>query len=389
MMRQVQSERTSEPSSPGNNLGYSPVFSDELPFGGTSLADIQVLPKVDLHRHLVGAIRPEVLVRTAKRLRVNLTWGYDVDQVRSKLVLREPGDCDYATFLNKRIWGEFKRILRTELGCANAVYWAVADAAVDGVAYVEFRVSPYGIGPDQPMTLNQFLGGLRRGLRAAKRDFPSTVARFIFSIGRKAVEERWPRHHWTKYFKETVKAVVHNRDVIVGLDLSGDENKYPNRDFVEFAELARSSRVPLTVHAGETGNSNAIWEALELLKAQRIGHGIAACNDATLVQKLVVDQTPVEVCFTSNYLLGVVKPDEEHPFGRLYRAGVNVTVNTDDPVLFDETTLSREYYRLIRAGLLSAGELPALVLRSAAASFLPQAEKRLLCSRIEQFAGIA
>jgi adenosine deaminase len=373
----------------GWGKAYAPVDSDELPFCGVSLADIRVLPKVDLHRHLVGAIRPEVLVRTARKLAVKLNIGENVDDVRAKMVLRTPGVCDYSTFLRKRIWGEFKNILRSELGCANAVYWAVADAHADGLAYVEFRVAPYGIGPSESLTFEQFVAGLRRGVRVAKRDFGSTNVRFILSLGRRAVYERWPSALRSRLFTETAKAASTNPDIIVGLDLSGDEDKYPNRSFIEFANIAKDLNVPLTVHAGETGRPESIWEAVDLLNAARIGHGIAAHKDKALMQKLAESNIPVEVCFTSNYLLGVVAPDSEHPFRALNEAGVCVTVNTDDPILFNETTLSLEYYGLIRANMITISDLPKLLERSAEASFLIGPEKTALIRRVRQSADIA
>jgi adenosine deaminase len=388
-MRTVRQSSTSSwlQSSRGESVGYTRIAADELPLCGVSLADIRVFPKVDLHRHLVGAIRPEVLVRTARKLNVHLNIGGDVDHVRSKLVLRDPGGCDYSTFLRKRIWGEFKLILCSEMGCADAVYWAIGDAYSDGVAYVEFRVAPYGIGPVESMSVDQFFAGLRRGLQAAKRDFVSTDARFILSLGRRAVQERWPRQMRARYFTATVRAAVENRDIIVGVDLSGDEDKYPNRHFVDFAEIAKAWGVPLTVHAGETGHPESIWEALDLLKADRIGHGIAAHTDSQLMQRLSTENIPVEVCFTSNYLLGVVDPDVEHPFRQLHEAGVKVTVNTDDPVLFDETTSSREYYALIRANQISISDLPMLVERSIDASFLSPEEKATLKARLRESAA--
>ncbi len=368
--------------------GYLPIASSELPFEGISLADFRILPKVDLHRHLVGAVRPEVLLRTARRLGVSLPIGSRVDEVRSKMVLREPGQMGYSTFLARRIWGQFRLILATELGCANLVYWAIADAHADGVIYVEFRISPYGIGPDQPITLNEFLSGLRRGVRAAKRDFPLTTGRFIFSLGRRALD-RWETGLRGKYFAATVQAAVQNSDLIVGLDIAGDEDRYPNRLFVELAEMARAHGVPLTVHAGETGRPDSMWEAIELLRPQRIGHGIAAAKDTKLIERLVADQTPLEICPTSNYLLGVVDRYEEHPFKKLNDSGVNVTIHTDDPVLFDETSLSREYSSLLQSGLISVNQLPTLLIRSAESSFLRGDERRALIDRVRQFERIA
>lgn len=367
--------------------GYQAASFDELPFCGISMADIRALPKVDLHRHLVGSIRPEVIVRTATRLGIDLSLGLDVDRVRSKLVLREPGEMDYRAFLGRRVWGEFKAILASERGCANALYWAVADAHADGLAYAEFRVAPYGIGPDERMPLQQFLNGLRRGLRAATRDFASMDARIILSVGRRAVEERWPRHMRGELLARTIGAARDNRDIIVGLDISGDEDKYPNRHFADFAELAKAAGVPFTIHAGETGRCESVWEAIDVLQADRIGHGIAAAGDERLMRELAERKIPVEVCVTSNYILGVVDRYAEHPFGQLHRSGVLVTVNTDDPVLFDETTLSREYYSLVQANLITPQDIPRLIMRSVDASFLADGAKDALRLRIRSAAA--
>lgn len=363
-------------------LEYNPQLEmDLLPFEGVTISQVANMPKVDLHRHLVGAIRPKVLVYIADRLGVSLPSGNDFEHIERTHIMNRPVKDGYKYFLGKKFWGTFQHIFRSAAGSANAIYWAIADASRDNVCYVEFRVSPYGVDPQRPSQLRNFIKALKEGIDAASRDYPKTLTKIILSIGRRSVFEKWePREH-TRYFDSMIKTACAFRDVVVGFDISGNEDQYPNHKFQELAERIKSNQFKLTVHAGETGSAQSVWEALRLLQADRIGHGLGIGQDRELADYMSSAKIPVEVCPTSNFILGLVPNLEKHPCRDFIDQGLRVTVNTDDPVLLGPTTLSMEYYELFAAKQIAAMEVPNLARNSIAASFASEAEKTEL-SRI-------
>lgn len=231
---------------------YPSIGTHELPFDGVSLSTLTEIPKVDLHRHLVGSIRPEVLVYIANRLNITLNgFGNDPKRIARASVLSKPVPNGYEHFLRKRIWAGFKGIFSDPRGIHNAVYWGIADAARDGVIYVEFRVAPNSreFNPLLPLSLEEYIDAIRTGVKVARRDFPKTVAKIILSVGRSGVIERWgDLADRRRRFQKLAESTLTNRDIVVGLDLTGNEDRYSNDLFQDFCEIVKSAGIPLTVH---------------------------------------------------------------------------------------------------------------------------------------------
>lgn len=356
---------------------------DRLPFEGITRSQIQSLPKVDLHRHLSGSIRPEILVHIAQKIQAKLPqFGYDVEAIRRASIITRPGQIDYQHFMRKRIWSQFQHIFQSSLGTANAIYWAIADAAADNIIYVEFRISPYRLTSPPPMNLDAFLDSLRRGIQAAIKRFPCITTRIILSLSRRTIMENWPADQYRGNLARLIASASNFRDVVVGFDLSGNEEEYPNKLFVDFAEIVKSNGFGLSVHAGETKNPKSIWEAIQLLHADRIGHGIAARFDPDLMDFLSKSSIPLEICPSSNLLLGNVESMKEHPVGAFFRHGIRVTINTDNPVIFDGVSLTNEYSQLVDYKHVTANDIPVLIGNSIAASFISPEERALLTKKV-------
>jgi adenosine deaminase len=163
---------------------------------------------------------------------------------------------------------------------------------------------------------------------------------------------------------------------VIGIGLGGDEKKGPCKEFGSVFEKARAAGLHTVVHAGEDVGPESIWDAINILHSERIGHGITAIQDTNLMDYLKETQLPLEICPTSNvFTRKVVKKIEDHPVRTFYDRGLNVTINTDDPVFF-KITLLDEYWSLYTKLHFSEAEIKQIILNGYNASFLSAAEKK-------------
>ncbi|HEU5180473.1 MAG TPA: adenosine deaminase, partial [Candidatus Polarisedimenticolia bacterium] len=177
--------------------------------------------------------------------------------------------------------------------------------------------------------------------------------------------------------EENLRYAQEARGRVLGIGLGGDESSVPAREFRPLFETARAMGLRTVCHAGEFAGPESVWEAVELLGSERIGHGIRACEDAALLSMLRRRRIPLEVCPTSNLRTGVVRRWRDHPLPRLLQAGVRVTLNSDDPALF-HTSLDAEFRNLERRLHLTRRELERIRVEGIRASFLPSPIKRAL-----------
>jgi len=150
--------------------------------------------------------------------------------------------------------------------------------------------------------------------------------------------ETMERAHYLKDF------VLEHREVIRAIDLEGPEAPNPTRSFAPLFKDLKDAGLHVTVHAGEFAPAQTIWEAIDSCGAERLGHAFTAPTDAALLKRLASDKIPVEVCLSSNYLLGLCENLDRHPFIQMIEAGVPVVLCTDDQAMF-KTTLAQEYER--------------------------------------------
>ena len=188
--------------------------------------------------------------------------------------------------------------------------------------------------------------------------------------------------------EENLRYAQDARGRVLGIGLGGDESSVPAREFVPLFEAARAMGLRTVCHAGEHAGPRSVWEAVELLGSQRIGHGIRACEDTALLSLLRRRRIPLEVCPTSNLRTGVVRRWRDHPLPRLLQAGVRVTVNSDDPALF-RTSLDAEFRNLRRRLHLAPRQVERIRIEGIRASFLPPASKRALLAEPGAFPGRA
>jgi aminodeoxyfutalosine deaminase len=314
---------------------------------------IRQLPKAELHLHLEGAVDAKTLLELRQRHGDKATLAeteslYSYSDFQSFLMafkavsahLRGPDDYELATY---RLMQQLKEesILHAE------VYVAV------GVCL--FRKQDFAA----------IFEGLERGRARGARDFGVSLL-WIFDATRHfGVEEA------QKVFELAVRYQDRN---VVGVGIGGDEQKAPPELFRGVYSYAADNGLRLTAHAGETAPPESVWGALNL-RAERIGHGFTAGQDPDLIEELAYRQIPVEICLTSNLRTGVCKAIAEHPAKSYFDQGIMITLNTDDPALFN-TTLSREYQLAQETFGFTDEHLRELARNSFEASFLP-AEKKL------------
>jgi aminodeoxyfutalosine deaminase len=208
-------------------------------------------------------------------------------------------------------------------------------------------------------------------LRAARRGGPEIT--FVADGGR-----LWgPR-----WFEEMVREAIHfRREGIVAVGLGGDETAYPTRAFERGFDLARAGGLGTVAHAGEGTSSRSVREAVEILQVPRVGHGIAAARDPSLLAFLARRGTLLEICPTSNLMTRAVRSADHHPLRRIVESGVRVALGSDDRTIFG-TTLRGEIDRAVREIGLPPEWIPRLMMNAVRGSFAPARIKRELIRKI-------
>jgi aminodeoxyfutalosine deaminase len=330
------------------------------------------LPKVELHIHLEGAMRPAVLLELARRHDMALPAK---DEAGLKRWFRFR---DFSHFVE--IYLTCSRTLRDPEDFQLLMSDFLAEQACQNVLYseVHFTISTHltnGANGDE--VLDALVLAIAEGERRL-----GVVSRLIPDIVRNVGPA--PADRTVEWALEGQK-----RGVVVALGLSGSEQRFGNEPFSRHFAAARAAGLHCVAHAGEHAGPESIRSVLELCGAERIGHGVRAIEDPDLVAELAARQIPLEVSPTSNLCLGVVPSLEQHPFDRLAKAGVPLSVNSDDPVFFG-TNLTREYLKLHQAFGYGARELAGFARQAFGQTFLAATERTALTNRFEAaLAGLA
>lgn len=324
---------------------------------------LRAAPKAELHVHLEGAIRPATLLVLARRNGVELPAD-TVEGLRQWFVYR-----DFPHFIE--IYLVITRCLKTVEDYELITYEFASEMARQNSRYAEVTFSP-GTHEHLGVPHDVYFSGLTRGRERAARELGVEI-NWVFDIVRNwSVEEREQHADYT--LRVAVEGMA---DGVVALGLGGYEVGYPPEAFVPWFERARAAGLHSAPHAGETEGPASVWGALRVLGAERIGHGVRAVEDPALVEYLAEHRVPLEVNPTSNVRLGVFPSLEAHPLRSLHEAGVIVTVNSDDPPLFN-TTLNDEVATLAEPFDFDVATCDEIVLNGVRHSFLPAERKQAL-----------
>jgi adenosine deaminase len=249
----------------------------------------------------------------------------------------------------------------------------VVDAADDNIRYLELRFSPAG----KRLSPEAVVSNVIKGVRRASREYAIKVSLLVTVV----------REFGLAVAEEVLElAIAYREQGVVGLDLAGHEENHAGAPFVDVFQRAQEAGLHATVHAGEVGGAENVCEAIEVLGAERIGHGVRAIEDKNVVQLLRQSGVPLEICLTSNLQTGATVAFSQHPLRDFFHLGVLTTINTDDPSISD-TTLTDEYNVAVESMGFSVHEIQRMIVNSARAAFLPCDEKKKLTRRLEASFG--
>lgn len=327
------------------------------------------LPKIELHRHLEGALRLQTLVEIAQE--------YDIDTPRTLDALRPlvqimPGDARTAdAFLGK--FTTLRKFFRSEAVIRRMAREVVADAAADNVAYLELRFTPQALSNLLNVDFRTVVEWVCDATNEAESDY-GTLVRLIVSMN---------RHESVEIGERVLDAALTRRGCgVVGIDLAGREADFPAAPFRAVLERARAEGLGITVHAGEWAGAAGVREAVLDLNVGRIGHGVRALEDPAVMALLLERGVTLEVCPSSNVDSGVCPSLTAHQLPQLIAAGIRATLNTDDP-LISGITLTDEMARAVGSMGITPADLKTMTYHAAQAAFLTDDERASLLTRLD------
>ncbi len=319
---------------------------------------IRRLPKAELHLHLEGSVQPALL----KKLMID----GDEEEAEELFAFK-----DFDSFLKSF------RAVCLQLRDPES-YLQVLDELKEYFLQQNIRYAEIFYTPSIPWKWERdgeaILKALLKRGRQIEQEYAIQIQWILDSV----------RQFGPELALRTVELAARFRDQgVVAVGLGGDENALPTEDYQEVFSWARGHQLFVHSHAGEIGEPEKVWQAIQLLGANRIGHGIQAARDSKLMEYLREHSTGLDICLTSNSRTGAWRTLSDNPFWLLYKRGVPVTLNTDDPGLF-RTTLVEEYRKAVEAFELGCEDLHRLILQGVHNAFLPHAEKMALMQRFQE-----
>lgn len=324
------------------------------------------LPKAELHLHIEGTLEPELLFKLAERNKLTLPYG-SIEEAHRAYQFE-----NLQSFLDVYYAGA--KVLQTEEDFFDLTWSYLEKAHRQNIRHIELFFDPQ-THTKRNIEFETVITGIRSALLQAQKQFNIT-SHIIMCFLRDLSE--------ASAFQTLQQALPFKNEIIaVGLD-SAEINNPPSK-FQAVFEEARKNGFLTVAHAGEEGHSNYIWQALDLLKVQRIDHGVRCLEDNTLVQKLIEEQIPLTVCPLSNIKLRVFKTMKDHPLKIMLEKGLCVNVNSDDPAYFGGY-VNENMLAAAKALKLNQNEIYQLAKNSFQASFLENNIKNRYLKELANFA---
>lgn len=326
---------------------------------------MKAMPKAELHLHIEGTLEPEMMMQLAMRNGIKLPYA-DVEAIRRAFAFGSLQD-----FLDVYYAG--MSVLVTSRDFFDLAFAYLTRMHAENVRHVEIFFDPQG-HTSRGVSFDTVLSGLVDALERAKRDYGITSKLIMCFLRHLPEEDAFA----------TLKHACRCKDHIFAVGLDSSEKGHPPSKFSRVFREARENGFITVAHAGEEGPPSYVCEALDDLEVKRVDHGNRALEDPSLVQRLVRDQIPMTVCPLSNQRLQVCPDLTQHPLRRMLKAGLRVTVNSDDPSYFGGY-LTDNFLAIQSALLLDQSEIVTLGRNAFLSSFLGDAEKQAALDAFDAF----
>ncbi|MDB2425983.1 adenosine deaminase [bacterium] len=319
--------------------------------------NLQEIPKVELHRHLELSIRHSTIKELAPQFGIELPTE---EEFINRFIIDEQM-ADLGKVLNKFL--DTQKLLATEEILERVAYEACEDAFDEGVRILELRYAPtfVAMGHDH-FDFQKIHNAFVKGITSAQEDYEMCVGLVCIIQRILPVEDA----------EAVTNFAIENKDTFIGLDLADNEEGFDSKPFAPFFLKAKEAGLGITVHSGEANLPKAPRypkDAVEFLGATRIGHGLQIHRDPEMMEFIKSHDVVLELCPTSNYLTSAVATTKEHPIRKIMQAGVKVTINTDDPGIFN-TDMNKELQILVDEHGFTEAEINACMDVAAKASFI-------------------
>lgn len=324
---------------------------------------IQRMPKAELHVHIEGTFEPELMFAIAQRNQIEIPYK-SVEEVKQAYNFH-----NLQSFLDIYYAGANVLIVEKDFYDLAMAYFK--KCAADHVVHTEMFFDPQ-THTDRGVAFATVINGLQRACDDAKAKFGISSHLIMCFL----------RHLSEEAAFETLQQALPYKDQIIGVGLDSSEVGHPPSKFERVFAQAREEGFLVVAHAGEEGPAEYVWEALDLLKVNRVDHGVRSEEDPKLMQRLIAEKMPLTVCPLSNLKLCVVNDMADHNIRRLLQQGVHVTVNSDDPSYFGGY-MNDNFIAIAEALALDNDELKQLAINSFEASFISDEDKQTWVEKIK------
>lgn len=328
-----------------------------------------LLPKVDLHVHLDGSLRPDTAMAIAAAEGIELPAS---DEAGLIPYMQVDDECrSLPEYLSK--FDFTTRFMQSGAALERIAYETLAQAASHNCRYIEVRFAPQ-LHRRQGLQTEEAIHHVIAGIKRAEQQF-DIVGRVIAIC---------MRHHEQKDNLEVIEAAAKFEGKgLVAVDLAGDEASFPPELFREVFALAHKRSLPVTIHAGEAAGAQNVYEAVKNLGASRIGHGVRLRENPAILQMILEQRIPLEMCPVSNIQTKAVADWDVYPIREYFEKGLLVTLNTDNPSV-SGTDITREYRTVSERFHFADAELAGIIRNGVNAAFLEDSAKQLLKQRVER-----
>jgi adenosine deaminase len=325
---------------------------------------IHAIPKAELHLHIEGTLEPELMFELARRNNVTLRWS-TIDELRIAYQFH-----NLQSFLD--LYYEGAQVLLYEQDFYDLTWAYLTRVAEQNVCHVEIFFDPQ-THTDRGVSFDTVVQGIHRALHDGQTGLGISAKLIVCFL----------RHLSADAAMRTLEEALPHKRWIVAVGLDSSELGHPPEKFVDVFDRARREGFLTVAHAGEEGPPEYIWQALDLLKASRIDHGVRCLEDADLVERLSSEHVPLTVCPLSNVKLRVFESLDRHNLKQLLDEGLCATINSDDPAYFGGY-IEENYIETQRALGLNMEEIHTLAKNAFNASFLEPHEKDLYLQQIDR-----